>query len=62
MPLERLDEAQDLFFFTLEDEGGRLLNVDILLQFSVEKGGLDDHVIHGPALACGMHKEEPHRF
>lgn len=40
--------AQDLPFLATNDETGRLTNVDLLFQVTIEEGGHDVHVMHTP--------------
>ena len=43
-------QAENLVLFARDDESRWLVEVDFLLQVTVEEGGLDIHVVHTPTL------------
>jgi hypothetical protein len=55
--VEGLAQAENLVLLVGDDESGRLVDVDLLLQVTVEEGGLDVHVVHTPSL-LGCQREE----
>ena len=53
-------QAKDLALLAGDDESWRLVDVDLLLQVTVDEGRLDVHVVGAPALLSCQHEKEMH--
>ena len=60
--VEGLAQAENLVLLAGDDESRRLVDVDLLLQVSVEEGGLDIHVVHTPSFLGRQREEETNRL
>jgi hypothetical protein len=43
-------------------KAGWLLDVDFLLQLSIQKGGLNVHVVDSPPFSSSMRQQQPNRL